>query len=120
MLVVDDEASIRATLRHVLESHRYRVVTAADGREALNILHQRLGEIRLVLTDLMMPLMSGSALIRAAQVLAPGLKFVAMIGLQNKEQQEELAKLGVREILMKPCGPQKVLAALRRQLPAEV
>jgi len=120
VLVVDDEASIRATLRHVLESHRYRVVTAADGREALNILHQRLGEIRLVLTDLMMPLMSGSALIRAAQVLAPGLKFVAMIGLQNKEQQEELAKLGVREILMKPCGPQKVLAALRRQLPAEV
>ncbi len=118
VLVVDDEVSIRTTLCSVLESRGYRVLTAANGKEALEILHGHCAEIRLVLTDLMMPVMGGLALIRKALVLEPGLKFVAMTGLGDTERRAELASLGVVEIVMKPCGPQEILAALGRQLPA--
>lgn len=120
VLVVDDEASIRTTLCSVLKSHGYRVLMAADGKEAMEIVRGHPAEIRLLLTDLMMPVMGGVALIRGTQALEPGLKYVAMTGLGDVERGEELASLGVVEIVMKPCGPQEVLKALRRQLLAGV
>jgi DNA-binding response OmpR family regulator len=62
ILVVDDEAEIRASLRELLNMAGYEVVTAASGTEAL----ERMGEhkVRLMLVDLSMPGMSGEELIR--------------------------------------------------------
>ena len=65
ILVVEDEEPIAELLRAVLEDEGYRVITAADGREAL----ERLAEARpaLVLSDVMMPHLDGRALARALQ-----------------------------------------------------
>ncbi len=98
----------------------YLVLAAANGKEALETLHGHRAEIRLVFTDLMMPIKGGLALIRKAQMLEPGLKFVAMTGLGDMERRAEPASFGVVEIVMKLCGPQEILAALRRQLPTRV
>ena len=73
VLVVDDETAICSLLRRTLERQNYRVVTANDGREGLELFRSHRSEVRLVITDLMMPVMDGTELIRSLRVLAPHL-----------------------------------------------
>ncbi len=61
ILLVDDEAQIRDVFRLVLETNGYYVHEAANGKDALEVLHK--GSIDLVITDLNMPIMDGLALI---------------------------------------------------------
>ena len=118
ILVVDDEASIRQTVAYTLTRNRFRVLTASDGREGLTTFVQHRAHIRLVLTDVMMPVMSGVSLIRAIRALEPMQRIVAMSGLSDETRRAELAELGVVEILEKPCSPADLLGALHRELPA--
>jgi len=62
ILVVDDEPSIAETLRRVLEDEGYKVVLASDGQQGLNRLAER--QPNLVLSDLMMPILSGTDMYR--------------------------------------------------------
>ncbi len=116
VLVVDDEQGIREAMREILEMHQYRVLTAADGREALNVYITEREHVRLVITDVMMPVMNGTALVRALRSLAPDLKVIASSGLDNDDRRTELASLGVAEMLMKPFKPAQLLEVVRRQL----
>jgi signal transduction histidine kinase/ActR/RegA family two-component response regulator len=118
VLVVDDEAAVLELTRRMLERHNYRVVTAADGREALSVFMLRRNEVKLVLTDAIMPVMGGVALIRALRSLNPKLKIVATSGLDEEKKRTELAGLGVTEMLMKPCTQRELLGAIQRQFAA--
>lgn len=116
ILVVDDEVAICEATREVLEQHQYRVLTAADGRQAMDIFLRERDQVRLVLTDLMMPVMGGVALVRALRGLEPNLKIIAASGLEDVGKRTELAALGVCDVLIKPYMPAQLLGALRRQL----
>lgn len=116
ILLVDDEESIREAVRLVLEKNNYRVVTAANGQEAVTVFLKHRDHVRLVLTDMMMPEMGGAALVRLLRVLNPRLKFVAMSGLGSREQSKDFASLGETEILMKPCTPEILLASVHTHL----
>jgi PAS domain S-box-containing protein len=116
ILVVDDEKEISATTHYLLEKHNYRVVTAANGREALARFLEYQDAIKLVLTDLMMPVMGGIALIRALRAMQAKLQFVATTGLGQDFKREELAELGVAELLEKPYTPEDLLITIRRVL----
>ncbi|HWA86295.1 MAG TPA: ATP-binding protein, partial [Opitutus sp.] len=119
ILVVDDEGPIRESFRQVLEQHRYRVLTAANGRDAIAKFLEQRESVKLVLTDLMMPEMGGAALIRALRLLQPGLSFIATSGLQSENKAGE-GELGVAEILAKPCGPKELLGTIARVLNGRV
>ena len=67
VVVVEDDDDIRDTFRDVLEDEGYQVYTAANGLEALAILHRLHGEPCLVLLDLMMPVMNGWQFLVALQ-----------------------------------------------------
>ncbi|HWA87325.1 MAG TPA: ATP-binding protein, partial [Opitutus sp.] len=69
ILVVDDEEPVREAIREILELNKYRVLLAADGREAMGRFLEQRENVRLVLTDLMMPVMNGAALVRALRAL---------------------------------------------------
>jgi CheY-like chemotaxis protein len=116
ILVVDDEAAIRQVLKLALEKENYRVIAAADGREALTLFHANPGSIRLLLTDLMMPVMSGVTLIRLLRAEAPHLRVIAASGLHDEQRRAELTALGVTSILAKPFGTGEVLEAVQREL----
>ncbi|MDO8541427.1 MAG: response regulator [Opitutaceae bacterium] len=116
VLVVDDEVAICEATREILEQHQYRVVTALDGREGMDVFLRERDQIRLVLTDLMMPVMSGVALVRALRALDPNLKIIAASGLEDAGKRTELAALGVTDVLMKPYVPAQLFGALRRHL----
>jgi two-component system cell cycle sensor histidine kinase/response regulator CckA len=111
ILIADDEENIREAARATLEQFDYRVLTAADGAEAIAVFAQNSSEIAVVLTDMSMPLMDGFALIRAVRKLAPPQKIIAMSGLMNAEQIADLQNLNVR-FLTKPFATEPLLKSL--------
>jgi two-component system cell cycle sensor histidine kinase/response regulator CckA len=119
VLVVDDELAIREATREILEQNQYRVITACDGREAMDIYLRERDTVRLVITDMMMPVMSGAALVRALRAIEPKLKIIACSGLDQEAKRAEMAALGVAEIIMKPFTAAQLLAMLRRHLASE-
>jgi PAS domain S-box-containing protein len=116
ILVVDDEELIRTATRLVLESHGYRVLTASDGAEGLAIFVENRADVRLVLTDLMMPVMGGVTLIHALHVLEPSVKVLATSGLTDQENYAKLTALGVDGIIPKPCDSNELLRIIAVQL----
>lgn len=116
VLVVDDEEPIRTMTRRFLEQYGYRVMVAANGREALAIVEARANEVQVLLTDVMMPVMSGVALIRAVRERAPAIKVIATSGLTEPERTQELAALGVHKVQTKPCDPLVLLGVIYAEL----
>ncbi|MHB8524088.1 MAG: hybrid sensor histidine kinase/response regulator [Limisphaerales bacterium] len=123
ILIVDDEVTIREVTQKVLEKSGYRAVTAADGTEALARFVEHKHEIKLVLTDLMMPIMDGLTLIRTLRKLDPKLPIIPWSGIgsagSQRETQIELRELGVKTPLSKPFTAEKLLNAIHEILTAE-
>jgi PAS domain S-box-containing protein len=117
LLIVDDEKPILQVAKALLEGHGYRVLTAGDATEALAIFALRKNEIKLVLTDLAMPLMDGIVLIRTLQKMKPKVRIIASTGRGGREQHDdELAGLNVRACLTKPYNKDKLLTTLHDAL----
>jgi CheY-like chemotaxis protein len=116
ILVVDDEAAIVAITRQTLESFGYRVLSARDGVEALAIYAARGHEIAMVLTDMMMPTMSGASLIRELLSINAAIKIVRASGFDLNSNGDEFAHAGVRHALTKPYTAETLLAAVRAAL----
>ncbi|CAN5322664.1 response regulator [soil metagenome] len=112
ILIVDDEENIRKISEATLGRFGYRTATAVDGTDALAVYSRRHDEVAVVLTDLAMPYMDGSALIRALKKLDPAIKIVAMSGLMGDEQMSELKSLGVSDFLSKPFTAEALLNSL--------
>ena len=113
ILLVDDEYSIVEVLGHLLEEEGYTVVTASNGQHALD----RAAEAKpgLVITDLMMPLMSGADLIRALKK-DPALRRVPVI-LISSAPLAGPRKLGWAELITKPFDFEELLQAVRHVFP---
>jgi two-component system cell cycle sensor histidine kinase/response regulator CckA len=119
VLVVDDEAQIRASMKLLLEQQGYRVATADSGEAGLEKIFELSADLNVVLTDLMMPGMGGVAMIKALRQLDRKLPVIALSGLDQQGLREELSSLGVN-LLMKPASPTALLSALSHALAAPV
>lgn len=80
ILLVEDEDMLRGLIRELLEIKGYAVLEASQGVEALELLRARGGGVDLVLTDVVMPHMSGSELVERLRAEHPGLKVIFMSG----------------------------------------
>jgi PAS domain S-box-containing protein len=116
ILLVDDESSILAAEKYVLEQNGYQILTAAGGKEAVHCFLNNQDRIRLVVTDLMMPGMDGMALVRSLRAINQKLPIIATTGLDREEKRDTLAALGITDVLTKPCLPSVLLAAVQRNL----
>ena len=74
VLIVDDEASFRSIISQTLQAFGYRVLTATDGADAMAVYTEHKNEIAVILTDMMMPVMSGPATIHALKRINPAIK----------------------------------------------
>jgi two-component system, cell cycle sensor histidine kinase and response regulator CckA len=83
ILLVDDESAILEILRFQLESYGYRVITANNGADAVELYRGQAPEIAAVVTDVMMPVMDGSKAVRAISQINPGAKIIGMSGLHD-------------------------------------
>jgi two-component system cell cycle sensor histidine kinase/response regulator CckA len=86
ILVVDDEDQILKITKKTLEKHGYKVITANDGKEAIALYSQHGEKIKLVLMDMMMPVMDGPASIRELCKANPEVKVIAVSGLTEKDK----------------------------------
>ncbi|MBA3640676.1 MAG: response regulator [Acidobacteria bacterium] len=117
VLVVDDEAGIREIARRTLEAFGYRVLLAGDGAEAVALYVQHQADIAVVLTDMMMPLMDGTATIRELVRLNPRVRIVATSGLAADANAAGAADARVLYFLPKPYTAETLLTAIRAALP---
>ena len=115
ILVVEDEPLIALALEAALADAGYGVVTAANGRQGL----ERLAEAPrpdLVLTDMMMPVMNGPAML-AAMAANPDLRGIPVIVLSSLPEESVRSRAnGAAAILRKPCTADEVLGAMARVL----
>ncbi len=116
ILVVDDEPSVLQITQETLAAFGYRVLTAADGAEAVSLYAQRRGEIALVLTDMMMPVMDGLATVQVLRRIDAGVRIIAASGLQTDDRRAQIAAAGVRFQLSKPFTAEVLLRTIRLAL----
>lgn len=114
VLLVDDEAAILEMTKATLESHEYRVLAAGDGTEAIALYAQHQQEIDVVITDMMMPYLSGSNTIRALQKLNPSVKILVVSGLMGNEQVAEVVDAQKIAFLQKPYTAEGLLTTLQQ------
>jgi DNA-binding NtrC family response regulator len=107
---VDDESGIRDFLAAFLQGHRFLVLTASSGEEALRLFETRQQPIDLVVTDIVMSGINGKTLADRLRAKEPGLKVIFMSGYLPEEIAVE-ALDGV--FFKKPFQPQDLLNAVR-------
>ncbi|MCB2226392.1 MAG: response regulator [Desulfarculaceae bacterium] len=98
--MADDEKLMTELLRRCLEDKGYRVVAAADGKQALD--HLRAHEFDLLITDVRMPYLDGLQLLKAAKDLNPRLPVVVISGYGEAETVVQALKAGAENFLAKP------------------
>jgi PAS domain S-box-containing protein len=112
VLIVDDEASIREITKTTLENHGYRAIVANDGTEALSLYAKHGEDIRVVLTDMMMPYMDGSATIRALEKMNPKVNIIASSGMAGSHDVAKEISNRVKGYISKPYTAEKLLTTL--------
>jgi PAS domain S-box-containing protein len=106
VLLVEDETDVRQLTRASLEAHGYQVIEAKDGLHALHAIQEANSPVDLLLTDVVMPVMTGPALARQLQRLRPGLKILFISGYSDNELLETSPPLQHSAFLQKPFTPQ--------------
>jgi two-component system cell cycle sensor histidine kinase/response regulator CckA len=118
LLLVEDEATVRASVRRLLEWHGYRVIQADNGTEALRIYDEDPQAIDLVLTDVLMPGMSGQELVHQLHTRNPELKVVYMSGYTERSMGDSGAMPVGTGFVEKPFTVDTLMRTLREVLDA--
>ncbi len=125
VLVVEDEEPLRRLTRRILESRGYTVLDAADGDEAIRALASAQSRVDLLLTDVVMPGMSGRELVERLLPVYPWIRVLFMSGYtEDMMLQHRIAELGIK-VVEKPFTRDDLAVAVRNTLdrvaePAEV
>jgi len=115
ILLVEDQENLREAGREMLTALDYRVLTAANGNEALETLQGIM--VDLVITDIVMPRMGGKALMRKLMKMYPDLPALAVTGYTMDEEMENLTKVvGFTGVLHKPFDAPALAQAVRQAL----
>lgn len=116
VLLVEDDAAVRAFVDTILTDHGYSVIAAADGAEAFGQLDSALARVDLVVTDVVMPHRSGRAVVAHAQRLNPRVRALYLSG----HTEDAIVRQGILRddvvLLQKPFSPSTLLRAVREVL----
>ncbi len=116
LLVVEDEPSVRRLARRVLEQEGYTVLAAANGEEALDLAAQHCGPIHLLVTDLIMPGLSGTQLARRVGDQRPDCRVLFISGYSNDAISRQGALAPGASFLQKPFTRMELLQQVSRLL----
>jgi PAS domain S-box-containing protein len=116
VLVTEDEDTIRALSRRILEREGYTVLEARDGREAIRIAAGYSSRIDLLVTDMVMPNVGGSELFAHLRLLRPDLRVLFVSGYTDDDIVRRGLKDAASAFLQKPFSPRALAAAARAAL----
>jgi nitrogen-specific signal transduction histidine kinase/CheY-like chemotaxis protein len=112
ILLVDDEVFILDTAAETLEESGYSVLTASDGRKAVDLFRDRSTGIDLIVTDLMMPDVDGFQTIREIRKLDKRVPIIAASGMAIDKRQDAI-DVGANLFVAKPFTAEKLLSAIQ-------
>lgn len=110
ILVVDDELSLRDSLKEWLEEEGFTVGIAESGQQALDMLS--IDDYHLMLTDIRMPGMDGVALLTRAKKDFPELEVVMMTAYATIDTAVDAIKIGAQDYLVKPFDPGRLISKI--------
>ena len=116
ILLVEDEAPVRALVRRVLEQAGYAVLEAADGLEGARVAEQFKGTIDLLLTDVVMPKLGGRGLVERLRARRPRMAVLFVSGYPDGEVERGGLTSGGATYLEKPFSPQLLRETVRQAL----
>ncbi len=116
ILFVDDDQMILSMGREILESYGYRVVTATNGRNAIETFEQDPNGFDALVTDYSMPEMNGHELIRKAMALRSDIPAILCSGYMEKVDGEDLGKLGHTAYMAKPLDWRALSREIRKSI----
>jgi len=115
ILIIDDEAPIRALLRFALEAVGYEVTEAANGRQGLDLYRRRPTDV--IITDIAMPELNGVDMLLELTRQFLYAKVIAISGAGGEQNVLDVAKLlGARQTFQKPFSVPQLLQAVRYEL----
>jgi signal transduction histidine kinase/CheY-like chemotaxis protein len=116
VLVADDEDTIRALARRILERAGFTVLLASDGREAIEIFRREHARVRMVLLDLTMPHLDGEACYRELRQVDPAVKVVMSSGYNEQDVVNRFAGKGLAGFVQKPYTASELITMVRQCL----
>ena len=111
VLVVDDEEPVRKFVDRVLKDAGYETMTAVDGTDAIETA-TKTGAFDILVTDVMMPQMTGDELARRLRVGRPSLKILYLTGFSDRLFKEKVTLWADEAFLDKPCSVKGLLQAV--------
>ncbi len=114
ILVVDDEAIVRESIRDWLEDAGYQVVTAESGEEALKMIEKQ--DFGVMVLDLRLPGMHGLKVLKEVKAKRPDIKSIIITAYPADLSQDEAKKLGAVDYLIKPVFPADLEKLIRETL----
>ena len=118
ILIIDDEKSIRNSLKEILEFEGYDVHTAENGQEGLSMIKEY--DYDLVICDIKMPKMDGKELLSRAQLLDIPPKFIMISGHGNVDTAIESVEMGAFDYISKPPDMNKLLITVKNAMENKV
>jgi CheY-like chemotaxis protein len=116
VLLVEDDPAVRATTARALAEYGYRVTQASDGKHALAVLGEMGGKVDLVLSDVVMPRLSGPELAVELRRLYPSLPILFMTGYADDGALRHAALAEEPRVLLKPFLPKELARRVRELL----
>jgi CheY-like chemotaxis protein len=116
ILLVEDEPLLLDLLKLVLEEKGYRIATATDGQEALDVYTKYKDTIDLVLSDMGLPKLGGWETFQKMREVNPDVKVILASGFVNPELKLEMMKQGAKDFVQKPYVPHRILRRIREVL----
>ncbi|MFZ1983103.1 MAG: ATP-binding protein, partial [Desulfatitalea sp.] len=116
ILLVDDEEGLAELGAKLLTALGYRVSSYTSPEKALANLRDRIDHFDLVITDMIMPIMSGEALAKEILLLRPDMPIIVYTGFTNLVSAEKIRQMGVKAVLRKPVTIYSLSQAIRKAL----
>ena len=114
ILICDDDAELLELYELVLGDLPFGQLTSKNGKEALRLYNENPGRIRVILTDLHMPIMSGLQLLEALDAQKSTTPVVVLSGFGDAHNRQEAKRLGAYGFLDKPCEPADLCALIMK------
>jgi PAS domain S-box-containing protein len=116
LLLVDDEETVRTVAKRMLENAGFSVITAEDGREAIDVMRRRGEEIVCVLLDLTMPHMDGEETFRELRKLKADVRVILSSGYNEQDVTSRFTGRGLSGFVQKPYQAATLIERLRSVL----
>lgn len=116
ILIIEDDEMILKTLEFRLRKDGYEVIAARNGKEALEKLQSDAENLRLVITDLMLPFVTGMEILSHVKSHTPDLPVIVLSAADEESTIMDAFKLGADDFIAKPFSPGELSLRVKRLL----